>query len=460
MAEYNEIVNVIVRWSEQGKEVAESIKKSLAGSKKDMAEWTASGQKVAKKQVEAFETAGDGLRKITKSYAVPMGQAGKLIESGMIQIGETSKTISPQMKMVTADLEQTRDATTKTMTTFRKVGEGWVKTGQTIIKSARPFRMEYLSIMFLGMAIKRTFQGMIMPVLQLAGVFDIFQGVLTAILLPVLMPFIQMFINFATWLMSSPKWVRDLVGILIILGFVFGSLLTIIGMFSIVDIAKTMNTGIKAAIEWAGKLGDKLTEIASKAYKIVVSFLEDAKNTLLSILTKVFPGFTAGQAALTIAISFAIGATVATLFWDWVKTNLTDKFGPRIGTALSAALVVGAAVALAIIGAALAATVVGAPIGVPLIIAAGALGAIGAGLTIAMKEMQYGGIVTRPTAAILGEHGKKEAVIPLEEGGFASTINVGTINLNTTLSSNNIGEVVNELLDRLSGEMGRLRMGR
>ena len=40
------------------------------------------------------------------------------------------------------------------------------------------FRMEMLSTMFFGMAMQRTFMGLLRPAFQAAGVFDIFQSIL------------------------------------------------------------------------------------------------------------------------------------------------------------------------------------------------------------------------------------------------------------------------------------------
>ena len=62
-------------------------------------------------------------------------------------------------------------------------------------KAMTPFRGEWLSVMFVGMAIQKMFGGMISQILELAGVFDVWRATLISILGPVLFPLSQILIK-------------------------------------------------------------------------------------------------------------------------------------------------------------------------------------------------------------------------------------------------------------------------
>ncbi len=330
-----------------------------------------------------------------------------------------------------------------------------------ITDTGRKFRMEFLSAMFIGMRVQRTFEGMIMPVLQATGVFEYFRGVLMSILLPVLMPFIKALFQIGAWLMRQPKWFRNLIGILIILGFVFGAVLATMGTFLVIapaiiagiasiagvvtliigalallyiawqnnwfgirDILGSVFDTMLGIAQWFMDMfiavwkGDwyKVHELLVQAWNAIVDFLFSIGRRAWDAAVNFVKWFVDGIKSTGSAIANAILGLIPEPFRSWIARG-----------------------AHAVAGAAL--------------MALGPVGWVGRGLL----GLQAGGIVTGPTLAMLGERGP-EAVIPLDK--FVSNVTIGNINLSTTLSSENVDAVVRELVEKFGQELARLTGGR
>ena len=69
----------------------------------------------------------------------------------------------------------------------------------------RGFRMEMLSVMFFGLGMKRLFQGILSPALELAGVFEVFGTALQLLFLPVALQIL----DWALWFMDKVINMKD-----------------------------------------------------------------------------------------------------------------------------------------------------------------------------------------------------------------------------------------------------------
>jgi hypothetical protein len=79
------------------------------------------------------------------------------------------------------------------------------------VKQMHRFKGEWLSLLFMVNAAAAPFQSMFDQVLQTAGVFDIFGAVLTAVILPALMPFINFLISIAAWMAKNREAISGFV---------------------------------------------------------------------------------------------------------------------------------------------------------------------------------------------------------------------------------------------------------
>ena len=354
---------------------------------------------------------------------------------------------------ITKDYIMTRDTMTQIKTASVPLTRGINLLSITTKKMGRIFRMEFLSAMFIGMRVQRTFEGMIMPVLQATGIFEYFRGVLMSILLPVLMPFVKLLYQIGAWLMRQPKWFRNLIGILIILGFAFGAVLATMGTFLVIA---------PAVIAGIASIAGVITLIIGALTLLYIAW----QNNWFGIRDTLGPVF---SAMLGIARWF-MDMFIAVWKGDWYKVhellvqawNAIVDFLFSIGRRAWDAAVnfvkwfvdgiksTGSAIANAILG------LIPEPIRSWITGAGGAIGGALAGIGRVIG-LQAGGIVTGPTLAMLGERGP-EAVIPLDK--FVSNVTIGNINLSTTLSSENVDAVVRELVEKFGQELARLTGGR
>lgn len=506
MPEYNEIVNIIVRWREEGKKVAESIKQSLGKSKSDLEAWKTAGQRVARVQTQTFEDAGRGIRKVTKDFAVPLNKSGKQIGDAMVQIGEKSQSITPQMKRVEVDVQTTRDAIERTSTTFTKVGSKWVQTGRTVQKATRGFRMEYLNLLFVGMALKNTFGGMISGVLETAGVFEYFGAVLFDLLWPVLEPIMDILFEFGDWLMGLPDWAKFAIGAIILIAAVLGVLMMVMGMLSIVSIPTMVGSFVSglSAIGAAMMANPIILIIMAIIAAIILLYLAWKNNWfgIRDILTAV------GKAIWNFIKAVWDGIVAYFKWWfdffsaiwsgNWKKAgemvigvfkgiwNFLQGVGKwflDIGKSIikwlaEGIISTGSWLANAILG------LIPQPFRGWITGAAKAVGGFLSGVGKAIGGifgLQAGGIAKTPMVATIAEKGP-EVVAPLadleriiktsvappvmptieetKELNVSTSVNIGTVNLNTTLTRDNVDLVLKELMDKISFELSRASMGK
>jgi hypothetical protein len=279
------------------------------------------------------------------------------------------------------------------------------------------FNGSLLSTMFLAQGLSATFGGMISNTLQMTGIFEAFSGILAGILLPVLMPIVSWLLKLMTAI-SGNEGMKQFVSYAIIF-------LAILG----------------PVISFLSQIGLLIGSIGASALPVI-------GGVLVVIL------------GLFIAIWSIIQLIQAITTGDWLL-GLQAISGIITGIALIAA---GIAIAM---GAAIA----------PVLLIVAAVAAIVAGIFWAIRnankignfltgkgwtgdtigappetQLATGGIVTRPTTALIGEAGP-EAVIPLSkmgESGMGSNINYNpTINVSMSGSSfdaRDLASKVNEAL--------------
>jgi len=97
----------------------------------------------------------------------------------------------------------------------------------------RGFRMEALGVMFFGMMLQRTFTGLLKPVMEAYGVFDLFRVMLLILFIPVMDMLLEPLIDIMTWFMDLPESAKKAIGIFVLLGAIVGGILFVIGAFTL-----------------------------------------------------------------------------------------------------------------------------------------------------------------------------------------------------------------------------------
>lgn len=114
---------------------------------------------------------------------------------------------------------------------FTTVGGRMANGMRKLTHGMRGFRMEALGVMFFGMSLQRMFAGLLKPVSEAFGVFDLFRLMLLVLFLPVMEMLFPILLAIMEWFMNLSPGVKKAIGIFVLLGLVFGTILMIVGTF-------------------------------------------------------------------------------------------------------------------------------------------------------------------------------------------------------------------------------------
>ena len=151
--------------------------------------------------------------------------------------------------------------------------------------STKRFNAELLSVLFTGMWLQRVFGGFVNEALKTAGVFDVLGAVMTAILLPVLMPLVQIFYRLINEVMKNPA-LKKFIAFIVILGAVFGVLLSVIAMVALAVLAFE-GAGAAAAIAIAAAIAALVAFIVTN-WDSVKEYFENVFAKMIDLLYHVF----------------------------------------------------------------------------------------------------------------------------------------------------------------------------
>ncbi len=97
----------------------------------------------------------------------------------------------------------------------------------------RGFRMEMLGVMFFGLMLQQTFLGFLQPVMEAYGVFDLFNVMLLTVFLPIMDLLFPVLLKVMEYFMNLPESTKLLIGVMVVLGAIFGTILFTIGSFAL-----------------------------------------------------------------------------------------------------------------------------------------------------------------------------------------------------------------------------------
>jgi hypothetical protein len=159
------------------------------------------------------------LQAITKGFSRAMNQATESVR----RLGKASKTalIDPHAK-IDKNFRSLRTTSSRLSDSFREMAGRLGK-----------FRMEFLSVLFLGMFIQRTFSNLLRTSLEWTGVTEIMTEALGLLFLPIaetVLGWALMFLSAVTALSDEQK---KLIGWVVLLGAAFGGLLFLVGTLAL-----------------------------------------------------------------------------------------------------------------------------------------------------------------------------------------------------------------------------------
>ena len=95
------------------------------------------------------------------------------------------------------------------------------------------FRMEYLSIMFAGMALHRTMSNLLQPASQALGITEIWSTTLLVTFLPIMRQVLDITLWFSNVLMNLPDGLKWIIGAFVVFGSILGGVLAFIGQLGL-----------------------------------------------------------------------------------------------------------------------------------------------------------------------------------------------------------------------------------
>ena len=138
--------------------------------------------------------------------------------------------ISGTTKKINESIESMAGGVQKSTKVIQTMNQGLVTEQKEITKTTKglkQFKMEYLGIMFAGMAIYRTFGGLIRKQMELFGVSEMLSASWTVVLLPVMERLSDILYPLLEAFMDLPEGVKLAIGIFVILVAVIGLILFI-----------------------------------------------------------------------------------------------------------------------------------------------------------------------------------------------------------------------------------------
>jgi len=158
--------------------------------------------------------------------------------AGITRIKKTMKDIGRGMNQITT-------------TSFRKAEEGIQGINKTMVKTIpkiKKFKMEYLGVMFAGMALTRTFGGLLKAQMDLFGVSDMLSATWTMVLLPIMEVITPIIMSMLEAFMDMSDGAKMAIGIFILLAAGLGLILLIGGQLALgIGALTTMFGGLFSA---------------------------------------------------------------------------------------------------------------------------------------------------------------------------------------------------------------------
>ncbi|HUU88655.1 MAG TPA: hypothetical protein VMX17_13000, partial [Candidatus Glassbacteria bacterium] len=165
------------------------------------------------------------LQAVTSGFAAGLGRA----QAQMKNVGKNMQNFGQVMQMPMNNFKELNGRFKVMKTLGGKVAQRF----RMMTHGMRGFRMEALGVMFFGMMMQRMFLGLLQPVMEAFGVFDIFRLMLLTLFLPIMEMIFPFLLSLMEWFMDLPEPVKKAIGIFVILGVIFGTIIMVLGQFAL-----------------------------------------------------------------------------------------------------------------------------------------------------------------------------------------------------------------------------------
>jgi phage-related protein len=152
------------------------------------------------------------------------------------------------------------------------------KVNVAVTKGLKHFKFEMLGVMFFGMAIQRTFAGLLQPAFELAGIFDIMSTTLAVFFLPAALMVLDPLLSMMDFFLGLPEPVQQGIGVLALFGVAIGGILAVLGTISLG--LQSMGMAFGPLVGALGTAGG-----ATGIFSGIISTLSGALSFIASLIT-------------------------------------------------------------------------------------------------------------------------------------------------------------------------------
>ena len=165
------------------------------------------------------------LQAVTKGFSAGFDRVNNKIKS----VGKNMQSFGTVMQMPLENFKMLNHR----FKVMKDSGGRFARTLRVISHGMRGFRMEALGVMFFGMMMQRMFLGLLSPVMEAFGVFDIFRLMLLVLFLPVMEMIFPFLLKVMEWFMNLPEPVKKAIGIFVVIGLVLSTLAMVLGQLAL-----------------------------------------------------------------------------------------------------------------------------------------------------------------------------------------------------------------------------------
>jgi len=165
------------------------------------------------------------LQAVTSGFARGLGRAQTQLKT----VGKNMQNFGSVMQMPMNNFKELNGRFKVMKTLGGKVAQRF----RMMTHGMRGFRMEALGVMFFGMMMQRMFMGLLQPVMDAFGVFDLFRIMLLTLFLPIMEMIFPFLLSLMEWFMNLPEPLKKAIGIFVVLGLIFGTIIMVLGQFAL-----------------------------------------------------------------------------------------------------------------------------------------------------------------------------------------------------------------------------------
>lgn len=338
----------------------------------------------------------------------------------------------------------------------------YYKDVENTIKANNRFKMSLLGIMFFGMAIQRFFRQFTQRTMEMVGVTDMFSDAVSLMVFKAWEPWLDNAYEVIGWMYDTPEAFQKVVGGFVTLGDVAGTALSNLGQWGLG--LRSLREELPILKKNVTDLLFKLKEYAARAWKGTISLVKGAWDMTTVALANLMKWYGKGG---TKSMILKIGITLVILeaarrILEWISAE-SKKSSHEIDVSLNTQGIKSPwdAITKSDSWTDAGINLVGGGLSTGMKGATGIFDYVNA-IYKNLTGLADGGIVRKPTLALVGEAGP-EAVVPLSRsGGMGMGTNITiapVVNISGTSSDMDAHSLANQISNIWSDDMRRMMLG-